>query len=1209
MAADVLHASRDAAAAGAAPQLGAAGRPSWTGSRRCSPTCWRSAGWTRGWPSWGPSGSTCTASSTRAVEAVRGSPTRPARRSSCSCPTGVYAEVDPRRVERIVRNLVANAIDHGEGRPVEIDAGAATSTRSPCWSATTASACGRARPSWCSTGSGGPRSRGPGAAAAAGWACRSASRTPACTAGWLQAWGELGPRRGVPADAAARRGRAVRDQPAAAGAGRPAPRARGRSRARPGVVDLRRRGRFGPPPPRARPRGRPRGRRDADPGRADERHLVRRREAPAVRLCWRCCSSSPGSPAARACPRARRCRCCARSATATRRCCRPVPSTAATRSTWCATSSSPPAAARPARRGPPLPRPRGRRLGRRRGPHRARRAVRHRLPHRRSTPSADIATIRIRGTALGRLTPAGCVRARRRRRSQQDVTVVRRDGQWRIPGCPTGSVVPLSDLPRQLPHGAHLVRRSRAPARRRRTCATCRACRRGPRRRGRWSCCSPGPSGGAAGRGVEHARRRTRSCARTSPTSPDGALIVDLTQVGDLDEAARRLLAAQVVLSLAEVNVGRVRLLVDGEPLLPGRPDLTRDDVAALSPSRCRRRRARPGRLAAAGCASSPGRSRAPPLPGPLGNGELRRASRRRRAVDGRRLAVVAARARAGRCWSAAPRGGRRAGAARRGHDDPAVVGADRLGGLDGRWTPRSSPGCSSTPTAPPRTGRGRRRRADRARARSRTCGCPATACGWSRWSAVGSTRRGGPQHRRRGRDPQHPPRCARRTSARWWRRTGGRPSRSWRSAAAPPSCWSPRSPWTGSACEPVLGNNLTPPLTRGRRGVEPAAAGDRPGRGLELRRRRPGRVAPGAGRRARRGAALPRLTAAPGSYAAGRAVDEPARRLATGSSVARRPVHRRSRSRARLASWTLRPTGSRGPARACCPHASCWRRWSISCCPATARRCGAPAPWCAGCAARLGPPLRPVLPGGPAVLAAGRYTGPLRTALLRYKERGRRDLAGPLAELLAAPLRRAARRAGAETWLVPAPSRPAAARARGGDHVAAAVPRLAAGRPGCGSRRRCGWPGGPATRWGSTPRSARRTSPAGCGCARPRVAPGAAPPCCSSTTSSPPAPRCGPAARRWPRAGVRARRSPSCCATPRVDRPDRGAAEVRRSATTGRPAGAFHQVGSPSAQDLLPNRDARYRAPHRPMPLSGGPPTERPEWDRPGSLQRRPRR
>ncbi len=34
--------------------------------------------------------------------------------------TDVTAEVDPRRIERIVRNLVNNAIEHGEGRPVDV---------------------------------------------------------------------------------------------------------------------------------------------------------------------------------------------------------------------------------------------------------------------------------------------------------------------------------------------------------------------------------------------------------------------------------------------------------------------------------------------------------------------------------------------------------------------------------------------------------------------------------------------------------------------------------------------------------------------------------------------------------------------------------------------------------------------------------------------------------------------------------------------------------------------------------------------------------------------------------------------------------------------------------------------------------------------------------------------------------------------------------
>jgi predicted amidophosphoribosyltransferase len=112
---------------------------------------------------------------------------------------------------------------------------------------------------------------------------------------------------------------------------------------------------------------------------------------------------------------------------------------------------------------------------------------------------------------------------------------------------------------------------------------------------------------------------------------------------------------------------------------------------------------------------------------------------------------------------------------------------------------------------------------------------------------------------------------------------------------------------------------------------------------------------------------------------------------------------------------------------------------------PGSCGGCGAPGPgWCGACAAVLGPPLRPRLPGCPPVLAVGRYRGPLRTAVLAYKERGRRDLAGPLALLLAGALREVSD--GGECWLVPAPSRPAAARARGGDHVLRLCRRLARG-------------------------------------------------------------------------------------------------------------------------------------------------------------------
>jgi predicted amidophosphoribosyltransferase len=116
---------------------------------------------------------------------------------------------------------------------------------------------------------------------------------------------------------------------------------------------------------------------------------------------------------------------------------------------------------------------------------------------------------------------------------------------------------------------------------------------------------------------------------------------------------------------------------------------------------------------------------------------------------------------------------------------------------------------------------------------------------------------------------------------------------------------------------------------------------------------------------------------------------------------------------------------------------------------PGDCAGCGDPVhPWCPRCLVRLGEPSWPAVPGVPGVLAVGRYTGPLRAALLRYKERGRRDLATPLAALLAGPLDEVMQPHPAVTWLLPAPSRPAAARARGGDHVVRLCRALAAGRP-----------------------------------------------------------------------------------------------------------------------------------------------------------------
>jgi predicted amidophosphoribosyltransferase len=72
----------------------------------------------------------------------------------------------------------------------------------------------------------------------------------------------------------------------------------------------------------------------------------------------------------------------------------------------------------------------------------------------------------------------------------------------------------------------------------------------------------------------------------------------------------------------------------------------------------------------------------------------------------------------------------------------------------------------------------------------------------------------------------------------------------------------------------------------------------------------------------------------------------------------------------------------------------------------------------------------------GPPVFAATAYAGTARAALLAYKERGRRDLAAPLADLLAVAVRAVPGARGEDVSLVPVPSSRAAARRRGGDHM-----------------------------------------------------------------------------------------------------------------------------------------------------------------------------
>ena len=109
----------------------------------------------------------------------------------------------------------------------------------------------------------------------------------------------------------------------------------------------------------------------------------------------------------------------------------------------------------------------------------------------------------------------------------------------------------------------------------------------------------------------------------------------------------------------------------------------------------------------------------------------------------------------------------------------------------------------------------------------------------------------------------------------------------------------------------------------------------------------------------------------------------------------------------------------------------------------------------CAGCDARgaalcplcrhaidpgAAPPTPLRHPDCPAPIhVLGDYQGRLRTALLAFKERDRRDLAAPFGEFLAQSLLHIPDVAPARDgtwWLVPAPSRAAAARRRGGSHL-----------------------------------------------------------------------------------------------------------------------------------------------------------------------------
>jgi hypothetical protein len=253
-------------------------------------------------------------------------------------------------------------------------------------------------------------------------------------------------------------------------------------------------------------------------------------------------------------------------------------------------------------------------------------------------PSTNVTTIRIRGTLIGRITAAAAFEPAQSM-FQLDVEVVRRDGQWRISRLPDGVVVPLSVFR----DNYRTVRTWFIDPVRRLAVADQRYVPGVPARAEAarvMELLLAGPSDALRGAAVTLLGPDTKLRSNVA-VGDDGALTVDLTGVGGLDDNTRRLLAAQVVLSLAEVNVARVRLLVDGEPIVQGKDVWTREDVAPFAAE------VQPGSdvpaLVVNGgrVAALTGPEPAVPLPGPVGNGTYD-AESAASTVDGRRLAVVA---------------------------------------------------------------------------------------------------------------------------------------------------------------------------------------------------------------------------------------------------------------------------------------------------------------------------------------------------------------------------------------------------------------------------------------------------------------------------------------------------------------------------------------------------------------------------------------
>ena len=155
-----------------------------------------------------------------------------------------------------------------------------------------------------------------------------------------------------------------------------------------------------------------------------------------------------------------------------------------------------------------------------------------------------------------------------------------------------------------------------------------------------------GPSGYMSG--ALHSALPAKATLHTNVSeSEDGALVVDLSQLGDLNQQTKGLIAAQIVRSLTGLTVSRIRLQVDGVQMLPDRRDWRPTDIAAgdaqTTPSADLH-----GMIVAGGQVRT--FPEGTPIKGAAGNGDYHAISAAQ-SLDGSELAVVGSTEQGPRLW------------------------------------------------------------------------------------------------------------------------------------------------------------------------------------------------------------------------------------------------------------------------------------------------------------------------------------------------------------------------------------------------------------------------------------------------------------------------------------------------------------------------------------------------------------------------------